>query len=206
MTNFQNIAAIRPQQFRELCDLTERLLHEPDRVQWSVQGLGMMRCYLNNDKSLRLHLWDSSLKYVKDAGTHTHPWDFLSCILSGELRNTRYLCSMNGWGHVSMNRILVQCGKDGCVKGEPEEASLVAKPVEIYRPGNFYSQTKDEIHSSDADDGTVSLIGRTFHEDTEHAYVFYPIGSPYTSAETRDATPEEIARVTARARDKWHWK
>jgi hypothetical protein len=55
-----------------------------------------------------------------------------------------------------------------------------------------YQQDASAIHSTRARDGTVTLIHREFLEDRDHADVFYPVGSKWTSAEARPATKLEI--------------
>lgn len=61
-----------------------------------------------------------------------------------------------------------------------------------YGLGCFYEQRARDIHASYPEDGTVTIISRHFHENTEHARVFYPIGTEWVSAEPRPATYEEV--------------
>ena len=35
------------------------LLEHPNELRWTVQGFGMLRCYLDPDKTYRLNIWDS---------------------------------------------------------------------------------------------------------------------------------------------------
>ncbi len=55
------------------------------------------------------------------------------------------------------------------------------------------------IHDTGYGDGTVSLVTRTFLEDTEHAQVYIPAGQSWVSAEPRNATDDEVERITALA-------
>lgn len=109
-------------------DVAYRALTAPLHHKWQIQGLGMLRTYLDDAGEMRLHVWDSSASYVKDSNIHTHPWGFDSRVLSGVMRNRRFLCSMNGWGHHDYMRQKIVCGPGGCSVEEPEEASLVACP------------------------------------------------------------------------------
>lgn len=60
----------------------------PQTRNWSLQGFGFLRSYLSSE--LRLHVWDSRYRVKNVSGIHTHPWDFDSYIVAGELHQFRY--------------------------------------------------------------------------------------------------------------------
>lgn len=170
--------------------------------EWSLQGLGMLRAYLNSDKSLRLHVWDS--RFATDASPmHTHPWDMESQVIEGELYNIR-------WGHVRARdgfenfwQQKIFCGQGGGLEGEPRKVDLFQYVKEHYKSGESYRQSSSEIHVSEPADGTVTLVKRTFGEDVDHAYVYWPVGEEWKTAEPRPATSEEVYEILGNSLDNW---
>lgn len=176
-----------------IIERVRNILEHPSDHSWQVQGLGMLRTSLTPE--LRLHIWDKGSKFCADSGWHTHPWDFTSLNVVGRLYNTRYRIGEEGGGEI-FNRQLITCGLGGCHRGEPDVVQLIEQPEELYVPGESYFQRKDEIHSTGYTDGTITLIRKKYYEDRDSAYVFYPVGSQWTSAEARPAEPAEIKRIT----------
>lgn len=66
-------------------------------------------------------------------------------------------------------------------------------------------QTPSEIHETDAQDGTVTLMQKTPTGD-DSARVFWEIGTGWGSAEPRKATPEEVLDITQNALKLWFTK
>jgi hypothetical protein len=196
--------------------LVMRLLESPDRFRWTVQGLGMLRAYLS--PSVRLHIWHSAFEVPGVSSVHDHPWDFESEIVSGRLLNHRYgLVIQTEHGPVLRNGVgdamgacadpgapnyvmqPIRCGEGGgpdaaCELGEAGPCSLWKLSTTEYQAGDTYSQFARDIHNTVAVDGTVTLVTRRFKKDTEHARVFFPVGTEWVSAEPRNATVDE--RVT----------
>ena len=164
---------------------------------WTVQGLGMLRLFLTPDKKRRLHIWHSHLR-VQDVSTkHTHPWDLQSVVVTGKLINRRYYETV---GDVTHHRVLIKCGADGCVLNAPTPVSLVPKPIEIYEPGQTYSQLANEIHDTGYVDGTVTVCDRDFDfTREEQAFVYYNLNGEWGSARPRDAHPWEILTYCGQA-------
>lgn len=180
--------------------LLQYFLENPDRLEWSVQGLGMMRAYF--DKNHRLHIWDSSLK-IKDASPiHTHPWHFSSEVIVGTVRQHRYtefpLASVSG-NHIGIDaywKTTIKCGAGACELETPKRVGLIQYPVEIIYASKHYYQQKTEIHQSLPEDHTVTLTTRIFDGNPDLANVYWANGE-YVSAEPRPATQEEVKRVVA---------
>lgn len=167
------------------------ILLDPLRHQgWTIQGLGMLRLFLSPDKKRRLHVWHSHLR-VQDVSTkHTHPWDLESVVVAGKLINRR---SYEAIGQPTHNRVLIRCGAEGCELEPPTPVCLVPKPIEIYEPGQKYSQLANEIHDSGYVDGTVTICDRDYDfTKEERAYVYYGLNDQWGSARPRDAKPWEI--------------
>ena len=172
--------------------------------EWTVSGLGFMRAKL--DETRRLHIWDSMLKLPGVTPVHTHPWDFVSTVHSGLLINQMYLecpepteCAFG----VPWRSVTIRCGADGMMKDAPIPTKLHAIAPIVRVAGEKYRQEKAQIHSTYADDGTVTVIDRTFYEDRETARVFMRGETEWVDARVRPATFTEHAIVTQRALALW---
>jgi hypothetical protein len=159
--------------------------------------LGMLRLYLSDE--VRLHVWNEDFKF-KDASTmHTHPWNFHSFIVAGGITNTVYAPYQKGNAY---NRIKIKCG-EGCeILSDPEKVHLAPIPTS-YGAGEMYTQQALEIHDSSPLKGTVTIVTRTFLEDRDHAFVFYPINGQWNTAEPRPATEDEIIAITSQSLERW---
>lgn len=185
--------------------LVKKVLENPEGFEWSLQGLGMLRLYLSDDKSIRLHVW-SGEHVVEDVSTlHTHPWNFTSLVVSGQLLNRRWYNVMtpDALAHPTHMCQSILCGEGGGLVGEPTPVHLVPDPLELYVPGSTYQQHAHEIHDSMPEDGTVTVIKRSFLNDVDHANVYWPAGEEWVSAEPRRATPTERNSICDRALARW---
>lgn len=184
--------------------LIENLLTKPHGFNWSVQGLGMMRLYLS--QAVRLHIWDGALRVPGVSAIHSHPWDLQSRVIAGRYKQHRYqVLAENATATYAeqFNLALIKCGEGACVMGEPTKLYMIEMPLEIYAAGEAYAQSKEEIHLSLPEDGTVTMVERTFHEDRDHARVFWRGQGGWVDAEPREATRKEIEEVTGRALRTW---
>lgn len=180
----------------------EVLLHPMGR-EWTIQGLGMMRTKLN--PTLRLHVWSTEARApgVESSQIHDHPWDFMSMIMSGEIMDAAYI-EHPGFDKRAHNYTAhtITCGPGGCSNSTQD--TLLSRPLWTnYGPGDAYSKTKDEIHSTHPSDGAVSVIVRRQNEGADTARVFVPKGLEWVSAAPRVATPEEVKLYTKRALAGW---
>jgi hypothetical protein len=105
-----------------------------------MHGIGMLRTYLNPDRTLRLNLWHRELLNPGISTMHDHPWPFTSRIIAGKLTNQRFSrCTKNSVGAFLMQEGRVTCGGGfNGIEGEPEIISLYAHPPEIYTAGMAY--------------------------------------------------------------------
>lgn len=185
-------------------ELVKAVLSSPSGLKWSVQGLGMLRTYLSPE--VRLHVWDSTPRVYNVSALHTHPWHLDSYIVCGELRQCRYKVVGVGdylQGTLDYNEATIKCGEGACTMSEPEPVKLFRMPMESYTEGQSYYQSNDEIHESLPEEGTITLVTRTFTEDRDHARVFWQGKGGFVSAEPRTATPAEVADITQNALAKW---
>jgi hypothetical protein len=183
-------------------ELVRKILENATAFEWTLQGFGMFRLYLG--KVGRIHLWDRRFAVPEVSNVHTHPWDLRSTVISGRLTNLRF-------GHVGDEGIRnyygqkLQTGEGGGLKGEPFQAALYTRAREHFGPGDVYQQMASEIHESQPEDGTVTIMERPKGPDfTEHAFVYWdidrgPIG--WVSAEPRRATHEQVFRASVLALD-----
>ena len=87
------------------------ILEHADAYAWSIQGFGMLRCYLT--KEVRLHVWDSSFAVRCVSTIHDHPWDFTSLIVSGAVKQYRFTEVHPRTGAPEYRRQVIRCGTDG---------------------------------------------------------------------------------------------
>jgi hypothetical protein len=164
-----------------------KLLEQAEHYEWSLQGLGMFRLYLS--RAVRLHVWDSRFAVPNVSTIHDHPWHFSSLVLSGQLTN-RILEQTEGEPTHHRQRLL--CGVGGHLLGEKEDVRLELGALEIYQIGDRYHEDARDLHESNPEDGTITLVRREFLKDPDHALVCFPLGTEWVSAEPRPATREEV--------------
>lgn len=184
-------------------DSIESILRNPLDREWSIQGFGMLRTYLDPDRVHRLHIWDPLAAFEEVSTIHDHPWDFVSNVISGQIRNQRYKVS-DGYDHSAeeYQHAQILCGEGGGIVGPVGKTWLREAPQEHYGAGQFYSQTAAELHESRPSPGAVTIISRTFHGDTEHANVYWDEGD-WVTAEPRPATDAEVLQFARLAFERW---
>ena len=169
---------------------------------WSLQGLGMFRMYLS--KKIRLHVWAPSKFAVENVSTiHTHPWDFTSTVIAGAITDVLYgedvaealfVARMTGQ-KPTHNKQQIVCGPGGGIFGDSQTTNLFVRGRTAFKERQYYQRRANEVHESRPTDGTVTIIEREFHDDSEHAYVYFPFGKEWVSAEPRPATTDEVAAM-----------
>jgi hypothetical protein len=191
---------------RELvAGLLEDSLDRPgSHVLWSTQGFGMARIYLTEDRDVRLNIWHSALAVdglTPETGmVHTHPWDFTSRIVVGQLRNQRYRWQRSGPDVIRDGwcRAEITPGPGGHFDAAGPSGhdsrrfgNLVKLPLEnngcSYGPGGTYSQTHDEIHHTEYVDGTVTINRRERGSLPDRAFTFWKSDREWVSAEPKPA-------------------
>lgn len=185
-------------------DVADILLKAHER-EWSIQGLGMLRTYLDEGKVQRLHVWSDEAKFEGASELHTHPWNMTSIVMAGVLEQQRFIVDAlpeRDEAPTHMEQTIL-CGEGGGLCGAPRPVLLREMHPEFYGEGGMYRQKWWEIHRSRPKNGTVTVIARDFTDDPDHAYVYWPYGEEWVTAEPRTATPEEVERVTRNALDLW---
>jgi hypothetical protein len=180
------------------------VLEFPERHEWSLQGFGMLRTYLAPD--LRLHVWDPDYRVPSVSDIHDHPWHFESIVLAGTIENRRYRVATVGQNRPSHHRGRIVCGPNPVEHGAKDvtEVCLEQWCEGVFKPGDMYRMQADELHASFPSPGAVTLIQRTkANKDPERAFVYWPLGSEWVSAEPRPATHAEVKRITRRSLACW---
>lgn len=181
------------------------LLAGPAIKGWSLQGFGMLRLYLDARCEYRLHVWDARYAVKDVSAAHDHPWDFESTIIAGELVNQLFIEQpdhLPGGSPFLEQKLLCGLG-GGLCEEKPRALRLIPHPPDRYNEGDTYFQSAAQIHTSQPVDGTVTIIKRIFHEDTEHARVFWRKGVEWVSAEPRPAYDLEVRNICDRALAMW---
>ncbi len=80
----------------------------------------------------------------------------------------------------------------------PVRIDLSPFTPEHYRAGQAYAQAANEVHRTDAQDGTITLMERPLDQDG-HADVFWPVGEEWGNAKPRPATLAELQQVVPAA-------
>lgn len=162
------------------------------RANWTVQGFGMVRTYLDGDQRWRLNIWDERLATMGANRIHDHPWDFVSTILCGCIVNRRFVFRETAAESSHQYKEIVT-GPDGYDASEPKHCLLMPTREEIYRAGYSYKQRRDEVHETIAEPGTVTINDRSPPSPGYKARVFWPSGYSWTAARPRPATSAEVA-------------
>jgi hypothetical protein len=186
--------------------LVRFILEHALEYKWSIQGFGMLRLYLPGPQEPRLNIWDSRFRVPNVSIIHTHPWDFNSLIVSGNMLNVRFVnrdkvCAGGLGPPREFNYSSITPGPRGGIRGEVRTINLAPYPGEFYTPGNFYHQESGEMHKSEPSDGCITINLRKRVGD-DVALVFWEAGSSWVSAEPRDATAEEVREITRLALEK----
>lgn len=189
-------------------DTLHDILTNPMDFHWRSHGIGMLRTYLDPaTKNWRLNLWHGRLLNPGISTMHTHPWSFGSYIIAGRLTNTRWIRSsvMERRAKLFMEAI-IPCGDHApnqhdagpLIEGEPRSVYLEAQDPETYTQGHFYVQEPEEIHTTLARDGTITVMHRSDPVSDGRASVFWPHNTPWGDA-SRGTSVEDVLETCAAA-------
>src|SRR5690606_3816366 len=149
------------------------ILENAPLFKWDVQGFGLLRMRIN--KNLRLHIWDSRLKYPGSHTIHDHlQWGLRSTIIHGELLNTVYNLENSGERTHYIGRIVAGIGGSAESIQQKQPVTLVTAHETNYSRGDSYSLNPTTIHETNARDGTVTLMEQS-RTQSNSAHVFWPI-------------------------------
>lgn len=173
-------------------DILADVLSDPFRWDWIASGLGMVRCYLSPDRSVRLHIWTRALRAPGVSMIHTHPWWLTSHIVRGRLYNHTYdEAEKYAPGTAAHHRRKMRCGDNFGQVGEDTTVPLIRRGVSFYYPGDNYCHRPADIHETVAADGTVTVMRRD-QAGRDFAYIYWPHGEEFGDSYQRPATRSEI--------------
>jgi len=175
------------------------ILYRPMDRDWTVQGFGMIRTYLDPEQRWRLNVWDDRLRAPEVSLIHDHPWSFTSHVLVGRIRNRRYACDDDSSYPTHFYK-RIKTGPDGADASGELTCQLACKGLESYDSGMKYSQLLNEVHETEAVRGTVTLNDRTPPIESYTTRVFWQIDHhKWTSTRPRPATRDEVMLATEAA-------
>ncbi len=189
--------------------LVKKILEKADLYEWSLQGFGMLRMYL--EPEIRLHIWDSRYQIENVSIIHTHPWHFTSTVIAGCVRNVEYEDNENLWNFEFSNphelyTQLILTGENAHGVQPIETCRLAVKSERVFYPGQSYRQFMTIPHQTFFEDGTVTVIERSDRTEQNHAYTYWDrsLGkNGWVSAAPRKATKDEIIDITQNALHRW---
>jgi hypothetical protein len=147
----------------------KRILENHRNHQWFETTEGVIATYFRNETVLNIYQGlDKSNLYI-----HSHPFDFTSTIVVGEMRHTRYQFRPEGAVYEFQRRRI-----SGEFFGETERCGLEPLPVERYVAGDTYSILSHEIHSVAPADGTITLVVRDHVTEPSDFASYWPVEKP----------------------------
>jgi hypothetical protein len=167
------------------------VLSRANLFEWSLRGSGRV-IRLDLDARVCLHIWKPQLALPGVSVMHDHPWNLESVVVCGKLINSRFIETADQ----SQPKYVAQkiiCGPDGGLIDVPRTCHLQRASNERIMPGDVYRQRFDEIHETDAIDGTVTVVNRA-HVEGFAPTVYWPDGVKRVDNPPRRA---EIDEVTA---------
>jgi hypothetical protein len=170
-------------------DLIKSVLRESSKYDWTAQGFGMIRCYLDKAHDWRVNVWTEEFRVKGVSDIHNHPWHFQSWIIAGSLTNEIYYPS--GDGHIRLQRVEFTPGIDSDLKIQQHETRWYKVKLATHYDGATYKQNKDEIHRTSPSDLCVTLNYRV-REGEDRASSFIKPSSAWV-----DAKPYQIDGKTA---------
>ncbi len=190
--------------------LLKLILENATKFEWSIQGLGMFRCYV--DYNTRLHVWAEDWRDEAASDMHTHPWNFRSHILKGSAINywmgeDNLESPDSGQPLEIYNKRLLHCGENCHFINEAEKVGLFKSFSRKCIAGDTYSMSSSQIHVFEPqEDYTVSLVYRELPKDAnpDNAYVYWKEGTEWGSAEPRPATKEEVEKMSKAVLEKYY--
>lgn len=161
------------------------MLAHPGYYEWKAHGIGFVKAYLDREKTVRLNIWHSGFIVPEITAMHTHPWGLRSQIVAGKLTNYRWDRTTSDLGQGFMEG-RINCERFCGIEGQPRRVYLARGDAEVYTPGMTYRQEPHEIHHTEFEDGTITVMTRVPAPETEGtASVFWPQGSDYVDATSK---------------------
>lgn len=167
------------------------ILRHAEDFPWKLQEIGLMGLRLDDERTYRLHVWDPS-SCTSDPPVHDHPYDFVAHVIAGEMTNVRYVEDSTGEEYVRFRYSLPD--ED---QRRSDRVRLSAES-ETFAAGGSYSQLAHELHASEQQPGTVTVI-RCSWGAPRYLTVCLREEATWSSGQAREATRMEIKAFAAKA-------
>lgn len=142
-----------------------------------VHPNGFLQLDLNDDKSLRLHIWDHELPRQKTpTPIHDHEFALKSSVLLGCLVNKRFRVTQDANGDYKKWSVKRQAGSENTTLIPSSDTFTVAQITrELIRPGDVYTMVATEFHESGHVGRTASIMQKLGYQAGHSASVLVPI-------------------------------
>lgn len=167
------------------------MLRHAEDFPWRMQDIGLMGLRLDDQREHRLHVWDPSIR-TGEPPVHDHPYDFTSTIIVGEMTNTRYEEDPHGDEYVRFHY------SPPAEDQRRTDTVRLSAQATTFTEGAQYRQLAHELHASDQQPGTVTVLRCTWVEAPELT-VCLRQGEPWRSGHARPATRQEIKTMATKA-------
>jgi len=171
--------------------LVVTVLRHAEDFPWRMQEIGLLGLRLDDQRTYRLHVWDPSER-AGEPPIHDHPYHFMSRVIAGEITNTRYEEDPAGDEYVRFRY------SPGAEDARRSDAVRLSAAATTFTAGDEYRQVAHELHASSQVPGTVTVIQCSWVEVPELTVCLRDAAS-WCSGRARDATRDEIKRMTAKA-------
>lgn len=185
---------MEPEQVRAIL---EQAAHDPSEGAtngaWRIQDIGVMSRWLDDRRTLRLHVWDRPL-VAGDPPIHDHPFDFTSTVVAGELVDTCYVEDPAGVEYVRERYA------PGDETNRTADTVRLAGTSTTLRAGATYHHRAPDLHDSRQVQGTVTVlrVDRWCHDASALTVCRRP-GAEWVSGWSRPAAEGEVRRIAAAA-------
>ena len=167
------------------------ILRHAQDFPWRMHDVGLLGLRLDDERKYRLHVWDPSYS-AGEPPIHDHPYDFTSKVIVGEISNTRYEEDPAGEEY---RRLRYPPDAEHLRRSDTVRLSATAA---TFTEGARYRQLAHELHASLQLPGTVTVIRCSWVDVSDLTVCLRDEGS-WVSGRARDATPDEIKSVAAKA-------
>ncbi|MGO9458159.1 MAG: hypothetical protein ACLP62_14135 [Acidimicrobiales bacterium] len=173
--------------------LVRNILEHALDFPWRYQDIGLLALRLDGHREYALHVWAPDRR-VGTPPIHDHPFDFVSRVVAGELRNARYKEDPSGAKYV----------RERYAPSDEESRTTdyvqLSSEVETLEEGDEYAQEAEELHDSHQLPGTVTVIRRgPFRDVTELTVCRLDEKAAWVSGAARTPTPAEVTDITRQA-------
>jgi hypothetical protein len=138
--------------FDEVLDALRRVgiedLVRPDLMHRHVLGFIQLRLATRQSKELRVHYWPPDVRFSEEP--HTHLWDLVSYVLSGEIASTEYAVDRAPDQALRQQLYLVKPAPGGTVReGTGQHVSASIARTESHGAGSVYVVNHGTYHTSE---------------------------------------------------------